>query len=856
MNHLEIPLRKQWSRTQFPRGHKWAQYCSSKDHMNFTHMKGAMCTQLKMMSACPILLVDHDNENILNTTNILGEIGYVVESVSTGQDALIKVKQKPYSTILLDIDVLNNEQPIFHSLTQIVPQLPIILLITRAHSKIKPELLQLGAFEFLWKPYEELQLTETLQRAVETNYLRKVAETTTKGLIASSERYRSIVQTAQDAIILGNPEGNILSWNQAAELMFGYEAKEVVGQPLTRLMPYRYRHAHQQGLERVRANQKTRVVGKTVELHGLKKNGEEFPIELSLSRSVETDEVFFCGIIRDISERKKAEHDLMERNRLLALDTEIGQILSQGHGLRALLQGCTEALVRHLDAAFSRIWTLNSQESMLVLQASAGLYTHLNGKHQRVPVGHLKIGEIAATKKPHLTNSVIGDPRVPDQQWAKEHGLAAFAGYPLLRGKEVVGVMAMFSRHPLTTFTLNSLGMVANRITTAIEREMAQEAHLRIARQSEQILASAGEGIYGLDLECTTTFVNPAGANILGYEVAELIGVSVHTAVHRTSNPNSDHSPALCPMCATLKSGEVHHVDNEVLWRKDGTSFPAEYTSTPIWEDGQLTGAVVTFQDITERKQMAAQLLEEAKLAEVTRVLGDIAHDMKNMLMPVLNGAKLLEEELQEHFARLPQINDIRSRATEEFTQEAIDMIVHNSRRIHNRVREIADTVKGTISPLHLAPCRIADVAEEVLTALRLFASDKGVTLHVQELDALPLIQADKGRLFNALYNLVNNAIPETPPDGTVTIGGQEEENSSFVRISVVDTGQGMPPDTRNRLFTKETISHKIGGTGLGTKIVKDVIDSHGGTITVESQPGKGTAFTIRLPIHATSNKE
>ena len=156
---------------------------------------------------------------------------------------------------------------------------------------------------------------------------------------------------------------------------------------------------------------------------------------------------------------------------------------------------------------------------------------------------------------------------------------------------------------------------------------------------------------------------------------------------------------------------------------------------------------------------------------------------------------------------------------------------------------------------MHFAPCRLTEVVEEVLTALRLYASDKGVTLHAQELDSLPLIQADKGRLFNALYNLVNNAIPETPSGGTVTVSGQEETNTSFVRISVVDTGQGMPPDIRNRLFTKETISHKVGGTGLGTKIVKDVVDSHGGTITVESQQGQGTIFTIRLPIHAPSNE-
>ena len=852
--NLHFPIRIPGNAKRSIREYKWNQFCSYKSFKDVNYEISIMRTTPQIQRACPILIVHNDSELIVAATKVLGKEGYTVDAVTTGKDAITRVTQKRYGTILLDVGVLNSHtSSVFHSLTQLAPQLPIILIITPAESGMKSELLSLGAFEYLWKPYEEYQLKETLRRAIETNYLRKIAETTTKGLIASSERYRSIVQTAQDAIILGNPEGSILSWNLAAEQMFGYGAEEIVGRPLTLLMPSRYRHAHQQGLERIRANHTPRVVGRTVELHGLKKCGEEFPIELSLSRSVETDEVFFCGIIRDISERKKAEQDLKERNRLLALDTEIGQVLSQSHGLRALLQGCTEALVRHLDAAFARIWTLNSQQNLLELQGSAGLYTHLNGRHKFVPVGQLKIGEIAATKKPHLTNAVIGDPRVTDQEWAKREGLVAFAGYPLMRNQEVVGVMAMFSRHPLTPFTLNSLGMVADRITTAIEREIAKEAHLKVAKRSEQILSSAGEGIYGLDLECKTTFVNPAGAMLLGYETEDLIGVSVHTAVHQSNSDASDHSKETCPMCATLKSGEVYHADNEVLWRKDGTSFPAEYTSTPIWENEQLAGAVVTFQDITERKRIAEQLLEEAKLAEVTRVLGDITHDMKNMLMPVLNGAKLLEEELEEHFARFPDLTRKEAKSTDEFTQEAIGMIVNNTRRIHDRVREIADTVKGTISPLRFAPCQIASVAEEVFASLRLYACDKRVTLHAQELHSLPLIYADKSRLFNALYNLVNNAIPETPSGGTVTVGGHEDPDPSIVTLTVADTGNGMPPEICDRLFTKEAISLKIGGTGLGTKIVKDVVDAHGGTISVESEQGKGTLFTIHLPIHGPS---
>jgi signal transduction histidine kinase len=176
-------------------------------------------------------------------------------------------------------------------------------------------------------------------------------------------------------------------------------------------------------------------------------------------------------------------------------------------------------------------------------------------------------------------------------------------------------------------------------------------------------------------------------------------------------------------------------------------------------------------------------------------------------------------------------------------------MIVNNARRIQDRVREIADTVKGLTSPLRLAPCQVAGVVEGVFASLSLYATENGISLHVQGLDSLPVIHADNNRLFNAMYNLVHNAIPETPVGGSVTVGGSLGPEAKTVVIRVADTGGGMPSEIRDLLFTKGAISGKIGGTGLGTKIVKDVVDAHGGTITVDSEQGKGTTFTMELPI-------
>jgi signal transduction histidine kinase len=102
------------------------------------------------------------------------------------------------------------------------------------------------------------------------------------------------------------------------------------------------------------------------------------------------------------------------------------------------------------------------------------------------------------------------------------------------------------------------------------------------------------------------------------------------------------------------------------------------------------------------------------------------------------------------------------------------------------------------------------------------------------------------------LYNLVHNAIPEVGPNGSITISGRLQEYGKRIMLSVIDTGKGMSPEVKARLFTPQTVSRKPGGTGLGTKIVKDVVDAHGGQLTVESEVGAGTSFYISLPVLQT----
>lgn len=197
---------------------------------------------------------------------------------------------------------------------------------------------------------------------------------------------------------------------------------------------------------------------------------------------------------REIEERKKAEKGLAERIRLEALRGEVGLALAKGDNLRNLLQPCTEALIEYLEAAFARIWTYNEGDNMLDLQASAGLYTRIDGSHSQVAVGESKVGIIARECQPHITNAIIDDPHIVDKEWAKTTGMVAFAGYPLTFAGKLVGVMAMFAKEPFSNFTLNVLGSVADQIALGIQRQRAEEAFRKSGEElrllSSQLLSA------------------------------------------------------------------------------------------------------------------------------------------------------------------------------------------------------------------------------------------------------------------------------------------------------------------------------------------------------------------------------
>jgi signal transduction histidine kinase len=258
---------------------------------------------------------------------------------------------------------------------------------------------------------------------------------------------------------------------------------------------------------------------------------------------------------------------------------------------------------------------------------------------------------------------------------------------------------------------------------------------------------------------------------------------------------------------------------------------------TKPFEQGQIDQTVTTL------------IARMGQRVEITRLMGEITHDVKNLLMPLVAGTDLLAEEIDDVFKHLPTPAPAQAEQSHLACDEVISMFRNTSRRIQDRMKAIADYAALTRVSQKFESCVIGKIADSVVKSLRAPAKRKQVVLRTDGLHALPAIVGDEARLYSLLYNLVNNAIPEVPPHGSVTIKGASAAGDDCVTLWVSDTGVGMPADMRDNLFTYRVVSTKAGGTGLGTKIIKEVVDMHGGQITVESEPGQGTTFQIRLPI-------
>ncbi len=416
------------------------------------------------------------------------------------------------------------------------------------------------------------------------------------------------------------------------------------------------------------------------------------------------------------------------------------------------------------------------------------------------------------------------------------------------------------------------------RLMPAVQREVHEADERRQGRQAEQalaesrrrmesILGSAGEGICGLDAQGKITFINPRGAKLIGWQSDELIGKSLHEVLHHTKPDGTKFSKEECSLCATLRDGLVHWMDSEVFWRKDGLQFPVEYTCTPIREQDKAVGAVLTFQDISPRREAEMALQEsnrqlEQTLAELReaqqqmirqerlRALGQmasgVAHDFNNALSKILGLTELLltsPEKVHDH-------GQVR---------EHLRMICAVAQDAANVVRRLRTFCRPRRETEVFNPVDLNALIQQAVTLTQPKWKQQpqatGVTVEIRtELQTVPLIQGNEADLREVLTNLIFNAVDAMPNGGMITF--RTRANGESVAFECSDTGVGMTPETRERCLEPFFTTKGEQGTGLGLSIVYGIIQRHSGSIKIQSESGKGTTFRIHLPIHARQQHE
>ena len=379
-------------------------------------------------------------------------------------------------------------------------------------------------------------------------------------------------------------------------------------------------------------------------------------------------------------------------------------------------------------------------------------------------------------------------------------------------------------------------------------------ANLR--RQHQLILNSVGEGIYGLDAQGNVTFVNPAAAEIIGWEMDDLVGKSMHKILHHSKCDGSHYPREDCPIYAAFKDGKVRRVENEVFWRKDGTSFPVEYISTPMHDEkGKLIGAVVTFRDITERK-LSESILQrtneelEARVAQRTQELS-----LANQKLTQLNEVRSRFVGMVCHEFRNP-LNNISflvsslRRYTQKLSANKKDEYLLDIKANIDRMTQMTDELL-VISKIDNEKIDLAsdwiDLVEFCQIIINEFEqTDSNNPIIFNSNNSNLKVKLDGRLLRSIIINLLSNAVKYSADREAIKLDLNLQGDR--LTITIQDRGIGIPNEDKDRIFEPfhrgKNVSN-IPGTGLGLHIVKKFVNILDGELKVSSQVNKGTKVEV-----------
>ena len=374
--------------------------------------------------------------------------------------------------------------------------------------------------------------------------------------------------------------------------------------------------------------------------------------------------------------------------------------------------------------------------------------------------------------------------------------------------------------------------------------ESVTEHQNMLREQSEYIkllMDSTAEAIYGVDMEGVCTFVNPACLRMLGYNnESDLVGKKIHNLIHHTY-PNGEPYPIeQCVVRLAALEGKSSHCDHEVHWRPDGTSFPVEYWSHPIVKDNKQIGSVVTFIDISERKNAEHDLQRASKLDALGKLTGGIAHDFNNTLGIILGYSDLAMTELDKSsslYEYLKMINEAAERGS-SLTNKLLGFTRKKSSKS--------------------SPCKLNDILlEEKLMLEKTLTPSININCHFEE--NLWLTEIDRNDFIDTLVNLCINAKHAMNSSGEINLTTEnislntstqlnDARPGEYVLFSVSDNGSGIEQDILQNIFDPFFTTKGKQGTGLGLAQVYGFVQRSGGFIDVKSEPGYGTTFNIYFP--------
>ena len=645
--------------------------------------------------------------------------------------------------------------------------------------------------------------------------------------------FRKAVEDAPDGVQITDLQGRIVYSNRSVEQIYGYSPDELLGHHVDEMNA-------DPGFARAEILPSLQERGRWAgELDVRHKEGRTFPIALSTSAVTGPggEPAALVGIIRDISERRRAVEDLRERQQIANLLADGGLALGRDEPLPELLQHCTEAVVRHLDAALARIWTLDPDGAALTLRASAGLSSRLDGHRGRVLLTEkTKIASIARDLRPNLTNEVVGDPLVPDQEWAAREKLVSFGGYPILAEGRLVGVIAMFARRPQTDATMQAMESLATTLALGIVRHRAEAALRESEERFRRVFEEGPLGMAIKNPDGRLVQVNGALAEMTGYSSAELVGRRLSELAD--ADGRAAHEAAL----ARLLETEIPSLTMEERWsRKDGQAVWVRLTASALrGPAGRPRLGLAMVEDVSEQKRFEIALRQAKDRAEAAEgIKSEFLHIASHELRTPLNALALHVETLRHRLARQRPVGP-----------ELADRLMHQVRRLSYLVGDLLDSSRldrGEFA-IRSSTLDLTGLVRSTVDDFRGQATDREVSLTLP--DAPITIDADPTRIEQVLANLLDNAFKYSPAGTSVEV--RLVAGPSQVTLAVTDHGPGIPEEEKARLFTRfyragTAAARYQPGLGLGLYICRVIAESHGGSLRLESGPL--TTFVLTLPL-------